>query len=62
MRDWESMMADVGWWWNGRRVIDAIRRQPPPSLKRTGVRLPLVELAVGRVRGWPYIVVPCESA
>lgn len=20
MRDWESMMADVGWWWNGRRV------------------------------------------
>jgi hypothetical protein len=21
MSDWESMMADVGWCWNGRRVM-----------------------------------------
>lgn len=54
MSDWESMMADVGWWWNGRRVIDAIRRQPPPSLKRTGVvflwsSLPSEESGAGHI-------------
>ena len=50
MSDWESMMADVGWWWNGRRVMrDAIRQLLLLQLAPADVLW--VELAVSEESG-----------
>jgi len=56
MSDWESMMADLGGWWNGRRVMrDAIRRLLLQVWRSAPARRPsLVELA-GRKSPGPAI-------